>query len=116
VISNQWPVVSGTPKNLKTITKTRKDECTKSWPFFVFSHFRAFVVGFVLLFISHPPDHDGEKDVDKMSFAGIFIEICCSRKKSEMLFSVIPAKAGLQVFRAFIECLDPGFHRGKKRG
>jgi hypothetical protein len=33
-------------------------------------------------------------------------------KSPKSPFSVIPAKAGIQVLRALTECLDPGFHRG----
>jgi hypothetical protein len=29
------------------------------------------------------------------------------------LFSVIPAKAGIQALRALVESLDPDFHRGE---
>jgi hypothetical protein len=29
-----------------------------------------------------------------------------------VLFRVIPAKAGIQCFQEFTNCLDPGFHRG----
>ncbi len=33
-------------------------------------------------------------------------------KISLVLFPVMPAEAGIQYFRAFKNCLDPGFHRG----
>jgi len=36
-------------------------------------------------------------------------ELAKSRKS---LFSVIPAKAGIQCFKSLMNSLDPGFHRG----
>jgi hypothetical protein len=42
---------------------------------FVFSRFRAFVIDFVLVFMPQRPDLDDKKDIDKVSFAGIFNEL-----------------------------------------
>ena len=40
------------------------------------------------------------------------IKIADFVKNPKTPFSVIPAKAGIQVLRSLTECLDPGFHRG----